>query len=280
MAITLSDGSYSVALCHVILDRAYRAGESIARGQTLGTVGPAGSVGNNGAPHVHLELHRGRGANSPVPFSTPEGLPLEGVALPATENHAGRAPIVASANPAGRAATAAETRQGGGELVAQAQTSPRAIAAPSPNESARATRSAQSAQTPGLVRAAIVQGTGSCLNVREQASAGARIVECLPDGSEVPLASGADEGWRQIESKGWAASEYLKRTRGVVARTEGCLKVRERPTIGAPAIGCLADGTAVTIAEGPTPDGDSRWYRIDRAEPLEKGGWVAGQYLD
>ncbi len=93
IAVTLRDSSYSVMLCHLILERGYRPGEAIARGQQLGTVGPAGSVGNNGAPHVHLELHRGRGANSPVPFSEPDGLPLEGVHLPASGasgEHTGR----------------------------------------------------------------------------------------------------------------------------------------------------------------------------------------------
>ena len=288
MAIEFRDGSYSVVLCHVLFDHAYRPGESIARGQTLGTVGPAGSVGNNGAPHVHLELHRGRGANSPVPFSPPEGLSLEGVDLPASGapgGHAGRTPIVSTTHSAGRAEPAApEGRPRTVSDVAQARPAPQA-AAPSPasNERALAARAGQSAQAPALTRAAVVHGTESCLNVRERASAEARIVECLPEGTEVPLVSatqGPEDGWRQIEARGWAASEYLKRTRAVISGTEGCLNVRERPTTGAAAVGCLAEGTSVTLAEGPVAGDAFDWYRIERAQPLEKGGWIVGQYLD
>lgn len=285
VAIALPDGSHSVVLCHVILDRAYRPGESVARGQQLGTVGAAGSVGNNGAPHVHLELHRGRGANNPVPFSVPDGLPLQGVELPTTGGageHGGRTPVVASVPAAGRSATAAPgAGQSAGTVVAQGQAAPRPLVlAPSTTDGARAPRSVQA---PGLLRAAIVQGTGSCLNVREKAAADARIVECLPEGAEVPLvaaARGADGSWSQIESKGWAASQFLKRTRAVIAGTDGCLNVRERPTLSAPTVGCLAEGAAVQISDGPMVSDGLDWYRIEPATPLNKGGWVAGKYLD
>ena len=98
IGIAQRGGSYSVTLCHVILSRSFGRGESIERGQRLGTVGPPGTVGNNGAAHVHLELHRG-GANSPVPFSSSGGLPLEGLDLPASgsyNQHSARAAIVSS----------------------------------------------------------------------------------------------------------------------------------------------------------------------------------------
>jgi hypothetical protein len=119
--------------------------------------------------------------------------------------------------------------------------------------------------------------------VRERAAADARVVACLPEGTEVllaPAARGAEAGWRQIEGKGWASSEYLKRTRAVVGGTEGCLNVREGATTGARVVGCLAEGTAVTLAEGPVAGNGFEWYRIERTQPLEKGGWVVGQYLD
>lgn len=85
------DGRFSVMLCHVMLDRAYRRGERIARGQPLGVVGPAGTVGNNGTPHIHMELHFAGRSSSPVPFGAPDDLPFEGVDLPAsgaTNEHA------------------------------------------------------------------------------------------------------------------------------------------------------------------------------------------------
>lgn len=281
VAISLSDGSYSVALCHVLLDHAYRSGESISRGQQLGTVGEAGRVGNNGAPHVHLEVHRGGGANNPVPFSGPEGLPLAGVELPATGvagEYAGKTPIVASRS-AGRSASAAVA--GSGAVLAQGQTAARPlIASPASTDGARAPRSLQS---PGLVRAAMVQGTGSCLNVRERAALDARIVDCLAEGTEIPLVSaarGADGTWTQVESQGWVASQFLKRSRAVIAGTAACLNVREQPTVSSPTVGCLPEGAAVRLSDGPMVSDGREWYRIEPTPPLNKGGWVAGQYLD
>jgi hypothetical protein len=281
MAISLSDGSYSVVLCHLLLDRPYRSGESIARGQPLGTVGEAGRVGNNGAPHIHLEVHRGGGANNPVPFSAADGLALAGVELPATGKageYGGKTPLVA-ARPAGRSAAAAVS--GPGAVSAQGQTPPRAlVAGPAAIDVARAPRSVQG---PALVRAAMVQGTGSCLNVRERASSDARIVDCLAEGTEVPLVSAAREAdgtWAQIESQGWVASRFLKRSRAVIAGTAGCLNVRERPTLSAPTLGCLPEGSAVRLSDGPMVSDGRDWYQIEPTAPLTKSGWVAGQYLD
>lgn len=83
LGIAFNNGEHTAVLCHVIHDHHFQRGESVSRGQRLGTVGPPNTVGNNGAPHVHLELHRGRSSNNPVPFNLPDGLPLEGVGVPA-----------------------------------------------------------------------------------------------------------------------------------------------------------------------------------------------------
>ena len=66
IAIAMKSGSHSVMLCHVSLNKAYERGESVTRGQTLGTVGKDGSVGNNGVAHIHYELHSGNRANRGV----------------------------------------------------------------------------------------------------------------------------------------------------------------------------------------------------------------------
>jgi murein DD-endopeptidase MepM/ murein hydrolase activator NlpD len=84
--IVARDGGYGVMLCHIILDRPYGRGEKVNRGQQLGTVGAAGEVGNNGAPHVHIELHRGGRGSDPVPFSPPDGILLDGVDLPTVDD--------------------------------------------------------------------------------------------------------------------------------------------------------------------------------------------------
>jgi hypothetical protein len=83
--VLAQDRSYGAMLCHVILDRSFNRGERVSRGQQLGTVGAAGMVGNNGAPHVHMELHVGGRSSNIVPFSVSEGgLPLDGWDLPAS----------------------------------------------------------------------------------------------------------------------------------------------------------------------------------------------------
>lgn len=210
LAIAFRDGSYSLMLCHVVLSRAYRAGESIARGQSLGTVGPPGTVGNNGAPHVHLELHRGGRASSPVPFSAPDGLPLEGVSLAASggySEHSRREPILS-------------TTGGGGGAVLSASTLPGLVGTPVEIGSvASAAPAAEAPRATGPTRAAVVRGTESCLNVRKE------------------------------------------------------------PSTRASLLGCLPEGTAVAIAEGPKSGDGFAWYRIERAQSLEAGGWVVGEYL-
>jgi len=101
--ILARDGQFGTMLCHVVLDRPFDRGEKVVRGQQLGTVGAAGMVGNNGLPHVHMELHQHGRSSDIVPFSASDGgLPLEGWDLPATgaENeHAGDGPIVSSTPP-------------------------------------------------------------------------------------------------------------------------------------------------------------------------------------
>ncbi|MDP8924690.1 MAG: SH3 domain-containing protein [Chloroflexota bacterium] len=284
MAIAYRDGSHSVMLCHVIFHRTFSRGESIARGQSLGTVGPAGTVGNNGTPHVHLELHRGSRASSPVPFSRPEGLALEGLELAATgtfSEHGRREPIMSTNRAGGGTVASSTTRSDAVTQPLAARSEPVTLTAASLSSQGRSIDASAAAATTST-RAAVVHGTESCLKVRQQPSADAPVVECLPEGAEVklkPLASGAESRWRQVDG-GWVAGEYLKRTSAVVAGTDACLNVRESPKTGATLHGCLPEGTTVKIVEGPTAADGFDWYRIERAGSLEKGGWVVGRYLD
>jgi hypothetical protein len=94
------DKQFGAMLCHVVLDRPFNRGERVARGQQLGVVGAPGMVGNNGAPHVHMELNVGGRSSNIVPFSTSNGgLPLDGWDLPATgaaNEHASAGPIMST----------------------------------------------------------------------------------------------------------------------------------------------------------------------------------------
>jgi hypothetical protein len=284
IAIAMKSGSHSVMLCHVVLNKAYGRGESVTRGQTIGTVGKDGTVGNNGVAHIHLELHNGGRANNPVPFAAPEGLLLEGVSLPASSTTAvvsKREPIVSSNRP-GSGPPAPVTAQHGQQTQPMAsKNEPAQLAAASIPSTLRSVQPPPAAAS-GTTRRAVVNGTESCLKVRKQPSADGAVVGCLKEGTELslrPLNAGGDPKWRQTD-QGWVASEYLKRTQAVVVGTNACLNVREEPKAGAAKLGCLADGTAVTIAEGPSSADGQTWYRIEPAGSVEKSGWVVGQHLD
>jgi hypothetical protein len=60
----------------------------------------------------------------------------------------------------------------------------------------------------------------------------------------------------------------------VVVGTGNCLNVRSAPGTKEAAVDCLADGTVITLADGPvTADGHEWW------QPQDRSGWVAGDWL-
>ncbi len=225
MAIAMRDGSYSVMLCHVIFHRTFGRGESIARGESLGTVGPAGTVGNNGAPHVHLELHRGSRASNPVPFAEPDGLALEGITLAASgkSNEHGRREAIASSNRPGSVLSSTTTRRGETTQTMAATSEPAVpLSAATLSAMGRTIEplpSTTAVTTSTTTRAAVVKGTDSCLNVRENPKTSASLLGCLPEGTSVKIVDGptAGEGhsWYRIERAGslakggWVVGRYL-----------------------------------------------------------------------
>jgi hypothetical protein len=59
----------------------------------------------------------------------------------------------------------------------------------------------------------------------------------------------------------------------VVGAAPDCLRIREQPGTAATQVGCLDDGTAVTVVAGPVERDDIEWWQI------EGQGWAAGAYL-
>jgi hypothetical protein len=151
-----------------------------------------------------------------------------------------------------------------------------------PSSEAPAVESPAAQPSPG--RVAVVQGTGSCLTVREEPSVDARIVDCLPEGNEVFLTDAVQDDeqfrWRRIVDGGWVVTDFLQRTRYVVAGTQSCLNVREMPSTSAPIVGCVPDGTSVAVAEGPVTEEGVDWIRIEQSPLLEESGWVLAEFLD
>lgn len=285
VAVAMKDDTFTVMLCHMKPSRAFMRGEAVSQGQLLGTVAVAGTYGNNGVAHIHMELHKGDRLNSPVPFSEPGGLALEGISLPASNTTAvtSKRPPIVSSNGRGTGSGAAPTTAKRDEQVVPMSEPVIVTAAgvPSAIQSIKPTGSGPAGAP--ATRKAVVTGTeASCLKVRKQPSATAPVVGCLKEGAEValkPLANGSDAKWRQTD-QGWVASEFLKRSQAVVMGTGSCLNVREAAKASSAKLACLPDGSAVTIAEGPTTAGGFNWYRIEPTGSLEKSGWVIGQHLD
>jgi len=72
------------------------------------------------------------------------------------------------------------------------------------------------------------------------------------------------------------AARFSPGDSAVVAGTDSCLNIRAEADIEAQILDCLADGTNVTVLEGPVEQGNLSWWLI--AAP-EVNGWAAEIYL-
>jgi hypothetical protein len=209
------DGLYEM-LCHLILNHVYQNGEHVSGGQVLGSVGAPGTVENNGTSHIHLQLYRVvNGDRTPVPFATPDGLPLEGVSLPAGSSfnqwacNGGSGPgcHIVSLNGAGA----------GSAPPPAAQPSPTVTSASS-SSSGGATISAprQASIALAIGVPVVVAGTGDCLRVHDQPATSANQVSCLPDGTQAVITDGPQSAnsytWWKLDGLGWVVADYLTAT--------------------------------------------------------------------
>ena len=60
----------------------------------------------------------------------------------------------------------------------------------------------------------------------------------------------------------------------LVVGTGTCLNVRGAPGVKEQAVDCIADGTEITLEEGPEEKDGFQWWR-----PAGRSGWVAGDWL-
>ena len=129
--------------------------------------------------------------------------------------------------------------------------------------------------------------TADSLRMRSKPSTSSDILTNAPEGSEVELLSGEENGWYKVSYKGkegYMSAEWLKVvatadasngntagsvTAGVV--NAGPLNVRSGPGTGYDRIGSLKKGAAVTILE--TLDG---WIKITSGDVT---GYVSAQYI-
>lgn len=282
------DGDFHYMLCHIILSHPYNYGDRIQAGQSLGTVAAPGLVGNNGTSHVHMQLYTlPGGVRTPQPFAPPNGIPLEGVSLPAD----GTYNQWACPSPAcGKLVSAVP----GGTPTVLSSTLP---SGPS---------TAASVAGPSLVagESAVVYNTGGCLRIHAQPSLASASSICAPDGDPVTLTDGPRQAdghsWWDLQSLGWAVADYLAPVPGSAADTASarpatagaapapaiaiggsinvtgtgdCLRIHAAPSLASASVNCLADGTSAVVRDGPVQADGHTWWLLDA------GGWAVSDYL-
>lgn len=285
-----------VQLCHIIA-RPFRTDERIQAGQIVGTIGPGGTVGNNGTAHVHISMHRSPDYGQtriPMPFALPDGLPLEGQSLVPDGSYNQFGCPSSACRSAWKSTNGAATPS-----VPTAPVGPGTLPAPNPAVPAQplpvplpaAALAVPSAATVALRTGVIarVAGAGDCVNVREGPGMNARKLTCLTDGTSVTIAGGPIDAdgftWWQLEGRGWAVGAYLT---GVTAPTptlrtgagaivdagaNDCLNMRAAPSTAANVLTCIPSGARMTITDGPREADGYTWWQLDGK------GWGVAEYL-
>jgi hypothetical protein len=235
-------GGLHEMLCHIFLNHAYQNGDHVGSGQELGTVGPPGTVQNNGTSHIHLQVYRVLdGQRTPAPFAAPDGAPLEGISLAAGTsynqwacNSSGPGCHIVSQNGA-PSGTASPTPSTG------------IITSASAGGTAGATISSPRQQTGPLAvgTPVAVSGTGDCLRVHDQPTTSANVVNCLPDGTQSVITDGPRSAdgytWYRLDSAGWSVGDYLTATGPASTAT------------GSNGTGAAATSSGSTSAPPPAP---------------------------
>ena len=266
-------GGLIVQMCHIVLHRVMRPNEPVAAGDSLGVIGEAGRVGNNGVAHLHLSMHRTPDygvTRIAAPFASGAGIPLEGLNLAADgsrNQYVCPGPTCLSQLVSSNSARSAP-------VAAPAPPPPPRVGAPPPSTALR------------TGARAVVAGAGDCVNIREAPSTSARVKQCLPDGARLRIVEGPVAGngyqWWRLEGLGWAVSDYLSlvapalEVGGNVRVSPGvgeCLNIRTAPGKSAAVVTCLSHGSPARLVGGPVEADGITWWQLDGH------GWASGEFL-
>ena len=129
------------------------------------------------------------------------------------------------------------------------------------------------------------------LDLRAAPSTVAGVIAVLPTGAGLTVTGGptASDGftWYAVShpalGEGWSAGQFLAASDGgafvsgqLVRVVDGTLNLRSEPSVSAPALAALPDGTELTIQYGPSEHDGYDWWYVDG--PFGTG-WCVGAYL-
>jgi hypothetical protein len=126
------------------------------------------------------------------------------------------------------------------------------------------------------------------LNLRDDASVDATLIDTLPVGTPVTITSdaivGGDYTWYAVESDygaGYVVADYLSDPATISSGTAVSintdeLNLRSAAGIDSDVLSVLDSGTEITVVSEPTVLDGITWYQVETAAG---SGWVAGEFL-
>ena len=240
-------GDLHYMLCHIILNRAYAYGDRIQQGQLLGAVGAPGLVGNNGTAHVHMQLYTLPGGNrTPVAYAPPDGIPLDGVAMPADGSYNQWAC-------SGAACQGLVSHNAGAAPGQSAPAANRIVAPLAPPSLPPAPTATAAGASLSAGQTVVVQGTGDCLRAHAQPNLGAAQTGCAADGTQVTIVGGPVQGggetWWDLFNLGWSVADYLQ---PLAASATGSAPLLTAPALGTTPGSMPASGASNSAAAAET----------------------------
>jgi hypothetical protein len=135
------------------------------------------------------------------------------------------------------------------------------------------------------------------LNLRDAPVLDAAVVAVLPTGVQGVVLEFADNtsgghAWLRVETvdygSGWVARDFVVADPSAnggpefsigstVQVVDGTLKLRASATLAADVLNVMADGTILTVENGPVVSDGYTWYRV--SSDAYGTGWAAGEYL-
>jgi uncharacterized protein YgiM (DUF1202 family) len=133
------------------------------------------------------------------------------------------------------------------------------------------------------------------LNLREEPSTDAEILDQLPEDTSVVILYGPETAngydWYEVDTtdygSGWVVADFLVypateepaiEVGDTVVVIDGTLNLRGEPGLDAEILDTLPDGTVLEVTDGPEDADDYTWFEVS-SDDFDTG-WVAADFLE